>query len=126
MKTGEKIKTGTAQIQYGHKPGEDHSVALLGTTGHYRNGADRLENHIYNTCCDVAVGGVVRHVAEVGGGDIQRQRTVSLLGDITYVQVDLLQLARNIRDVATRNGSPADQIQYFVDEGTRWTYQVFD
>ena len=47
-------------------------------------------------------------------------------GDTTYVQVDLLQLARNIRDVATRNGSPADQIQYFVDEGTRWTYQVFD
>lgn len=46
-------------------------------------------------------------------------------GDTTYVQVDLLQLARNIRDVATRNGSPADQIQYFVDEGTRWTYQVF-
>ena len=47
-------------------------------------------------------------------------------GDTTYVQVDLLQLARNICDVATRNGSPADQIQYFVDEGTRWTYQVFD
>ena len=45
-------------------------------------------------------------------------------GDTTFVQVDLLQLARNIRDAATRNGSPADQIQYFVEEGTRWTHQV--
>ena len=87
------LKIGAGLVQGGDGAGKDDLLGRAGLGGQHRHGADGLEHQVHDAGGQVRVAGVLRHVAEVGGGEVGGEDFRAVAGDVPHHEVHVLEVA---------------------------------